>query len=268
MKVIVVGCSGSVPGPESPGSCYLVTAHHEGREWRVLLDLGSGALGPLQRYVDPRQLDAVLLSHLHPDHYLDLCGLYVMRRYAPQGWGESAPIRRLPVWGPSGTAVRLARAYDLPDDTGMSQEFDVHTWRDGIATRIGPFDITPYRVAHPGDSYGLRVEVRGADGATHALAYTGDTDTCAELIPLCHSASLVLADAAFVDGRDYATGMHLSASRAAQAVVDAGGVRRLVLTHLPPWNNPEAALAQARSVWAGALDVARPGAVFQIDNCS
>ena len=69
MRVTVIGCSGSVPGPASPASCYLVEADDDGgRTWRVVLDLGNGALGPLQRHLDPTTLDAVLLSHLHHDH--------------------------------------------------------------------------------------------------------------------------------------------------------------------------------------------------------
>nr|MBA2717467.1 MBL fold metallo-hydrolase [Propionibacteriales bacterium] len=71
MKLTVVGCSGSLPGPESAASCYLLEAPYEGRTFRLLLDLGSGALGPLQRYADLAAIDAVALSHLHADHCLD-----------------------------------------------------------------------------------------------------------------------------------------------------------------------------------------------------
>ena len=85
MKPTVVGCSGSFPGPDSAASCYLVEAPYEGRTFRLLLDLGSGALGPLQKYVELDQVDAVALSHLHPDHCLDLCGFYVVRKYHPSG---------------------------------------------------------------------------------------------------------------------------------------------------------------------------------------
>ena len=88
------------PAPTSPASCYLVQAEADGRTWNLLLDLGSGALGPLQRHLSPDDLDAVLLSHLHPDHCVDLCGLYVMRRYRP---GGARPADRLPVHGPAGT---------------------------------------------------------------------------------------------------------------------------------------------------------------------
>ncbi|MGL5909281.1 MAG: MBL fold metallo-hydrolase, partial [Phycicoccus sp.] len=105
MRLTVVGCSGSYPGPESPASCYLVQhTDDDGHTWSVLLDLGNGAFGPLQRHLDPSDVDALFLSHLHPDHCVDLLGLYVHRRYRPGG-----PLpHRLRVFGPSGTAHRLA----------------------------------------------------------------------------------------------------------------------------------------------------------------
>ncbi len=109
LQLTIVGCSGSYPGPDSPASCYLVQAEHEGRTWNILMDLGNGALGALHRYVDPLDIDAVFLSHLHADHCIDMTSYYVLRKYHPSG--EQEP---LPVWGPRRTARRLARAYDLP----------------------------------------------------------------------------------------------------------------------------------------------------------
>ena len=98
-----MGCAGSFPSPDSPASCYLVEADDgDGRTWRVVLDLGSGALGPLQRYTRLDALDAVVLSHLHPDHFVDVCGLYVARRYSPDGPVAGA----LPVYGPAATGAR------------------------------------------------------------------------------------------------------------------------------------------------------------------
>ena len=105
MQLTIVGCSGSYPGPDSPASCYLVQAEHEGRTWNILMDLGNGALGALHRYVDPLDIDAVFLSHLHADHCIDMTSYYVLRKYHPSG--EQEP---LPVWGPRRTARRLARA--------------------------------------------------------------------------------------------------------------------------------------------------------------
>jgi len=255
MRLTVVGCTGSLPGPSSPASCYLVQAEHEGRTWHLVLDLGNGSLGPLQRHVDLRAVDAVVISHLHPDHCMDLCGLYVAQRYDPLG---PSP-RAVPVYGPAGIGDRMIRAYDLDDPEGMGGELDFREVSDRDAFDVGPFRITPFRVNHPVEAYGVRVE---ADGRT--LAYTGDTDVCPALAPLCHDASLVLADSAFVDGRDDAVGIHLSGGRAARAAVEAGGVQRLMLTHLPPWNDPAVCRAQAAEIWTGEVELASPGATYEL----
>ncbi len=156
MKLTVIGCSGSFAGPDSAASCYLLEGDHDGRTWRVLLDLGSGALGTLQRYVDPLTVDAVLISHLHPDHYFDLSGLYVMWKYHP---GGARP--RIPVIGPEGIAGQCARAYGLAQDPGMSGEFEFHEY-DDRPIHLGPFTIRATRLVHPITAYGLRVESEGA----------------------------------------------------------------------------------------------------------
>lgn len=114
-------------------------------------------------------------------------------------------------------------------------------------------------VLHPVEAYGLRVE---ADGAV--LAYTGDTDLCDELSTLCADADLVLADSAYVDGRDEANGVHMSGSRAARAAVAAGGVGRLMLTHMPAWNDPAVCVAQAQEHWPGFVEIAQPGHTYEI----
>lgn len=252
MEVTVVGCSGSLPGPGSPASCYLVRARDEDREWRVLLDLGSGALGELQRHTDPMTLDAVLLSHLHPDHCLDLTGLHVLRRHGPAPAGAD-----LPVWGPPGVAERMARAHGVVAAEPMSG-MTWGEWSDRVAMTVGPMTITPYAVRHPVPAFGLRVEAGG-----RALAYTGDTDTCDALAPLLGGADLALVEAGFTSEAD-PPGIHLTPGRAAAAVAGAGGVGRLVLTHLPPWADREAALAQARDGWDGEVVLADVGATWEV----
>lgn len=252
MDLTIVGCSGSLAGPESPASCYLLSAEHEGRTWRLLLDLGSGALGALQRHADPLCLDAVVLSHLHPDHCLDLTGLQVLRQHGP------APASHdLPVHAPPGAAERMARAYGVLQPqpmTGMA----FADLRDAVPFVVGPFTVTPYAVLHPVPAFGLRVEAGGA-----VLGYTGDTDTCPGLEPLLRDVDLALAEASFLEGRDGDRGVHLTARRAAQAAL-AAGARRLMLTHLPPWTPPEQALAEAGQVWPGRVELAVPGAVVQV----
>jgi ribonuclease BN (tRNA processing enzyme) len=252
MKLTVVGCSGSFPGPESAASCYLVEADHQGRTWRVVLDLGNGALGALHRHVDPLSIDAVFLSHLHADHCLDLCGYYVLRKYHPQGHQP-----RIPVWGPAGAADRMARAYDLPGVPGMSEEFDFRVF-DARPIDFGPFVIEPFAVEHPVTAYALRVT---ADGAT--LTYSGDTALCEALTGAAQGADLFLAEASFRDAVTNPVGVHLTGGEAGLAAA-AAGVRRLVLTHIPPWHDPQVAWAEARTTYDGPLELATPGATYHL----
>jgi ribonuclease BN (tRNA processing enzyme) len=252
MRLTVVGCSGSFAGPDSAASCYLLECEHEGRTWRVLLDLGSGALGSLQRFVDPLTVDAVLVSHLHPDHYFDISGLYVMWRYHPDG--ARPPI---PVWGPRGIAKQSARAYGLRKDPGMSAEFDFHEY-DEQPIRLGPFTITASQVVHPITAYGLRVE---SDGAV--LVYSGDTGPCPELVELAAGADLLLAESAFVESADNPVDLHLTGKQAGAAATEAGAAR-LVLTHIPPWHDVEVCLKEARESYGGPLEAAVPGATYTL----
>ena len=252
MRLTVLGCSGSFSGPASPSSAYLVQEEMDGRTWSIVLDLGSGALGALQRHVSPDDLDAVFVTHLHPDHCVDLCGLYVYRRYRPAGPLPS----RLPVHGPTGTGERLQLMYHGLEPGGMEAQFDIGVVEDARPLVVGPFTVTPYAVNHVGEAFGYRVEAGG-----RVLAYTGDTDDCPNLTPLLRGADLALMDSAFVDGRDHLPDIHLSGSRAATAAVRAGDVRCLVLTHLPAWNDPEVCRAQAAAVWPGELALAHAGAV-------
>ena len=251
MRLTIVGCSGSYPGPDSPASCYLLEARAQDRTWRIVLDLGSGSLGALQRHVDPLALDAVLLSHLHPDHCMDLTGYYVLRRYHPDG--AQPPI---PVWGPEGTAERMARAYDLPADPGMTAEFDFRVWNGSIT--VGPFDIEPVAVVHPVPAYGLRVT---ADGVT--LGYSGDTAPCDGLDAVAKEVDLFLAEASFRSGDRNPEGMHLTGADCG-VVAARAGAKRLMVTHVPPWFDRERAVAEARSAYDGPIEMARQGEVHEV----
>lgn len=262
MRLTVIGCAGSFAGPDSPASCYLVQAEHKGRTWNLLLDLGNGALGPLHRQVDLDQLDALILSHLHPDHCMDVTGLFVVQKYHPARAPEDT--RRLPIYGPQDTAARLVRANavtlsESKDPHGMDPEFDFRVMSHREEFTVGPFTVTPFRVNHPVEAYGVRV---AADGVV--LAYTGDTDDTPVLDELMAGADLVLSDSAYVQERDEVVGIHLSGHRAATAAVRAGGVKRLMLTHIPAWNDPAECAAEAAAVWPGEVELARAGESYPI----
>jgi ribonuclease BN (tRNA processing enzyme) len=265
MKLTIVGCSGSFPGPQSPASCYLITAHDGVRPWRILLDLGSGALGAVQKYMDLQDIDAIFLTHLHPDHCMDLCGLHVAVRWDPAGWHAG----RIPVWGPAATADRLATAYGLDPEPGMREEFDFHCWTERDTVRLGPFKITPFGVNHPiPEAYALRVEATEYDGTgvdrVSTLAYSGDTDSCPGLEEAARDVQLFLCEAAFEEGRDDGIhDVHLTGKRAAQAAAKANA-QRLLLTHLPVWTDANTVVAEARGAYSGEVAAAVAGVHYSI----
>jgi len=230
MRLTIVGCSGSVPGPDSPSSCYLV--EHDG--FRVLLDLGHGAFGALQRHLDPGLVDAVLLSHLHADHWADLKALDVWRHYGPGDAG-----REFSVHAPGGGFVDGAT-----------------TWEP--VQEVGPFRVLTARVEHPVEAYAIRLEAAGS-----ALTYSGDTAPCTALDDLARGVDVLLAEATYVDGRDNPPLLHLTGREAGETASRAG-VGRLVVTHVPPWESGERAVADAAATYGGPVLQAAQGLVLEV----
>ena len=260
MILTVVGCSGSVSGPASPASTYLVRAPYDDGDFALVLDLGPGGLGALYQHLDPATIGAVALSHLHPDHCLDLCALYVAASYSPQ-----APYPAIPVFGPPGTAERIARAYQappvvggVPEETNLERRFRFTDWAPSQI--IGPFTVTTTAVPHPTPAYAIRV-TETATGAN--LTYSGDTGPNDALAVLAAGTDLLLVEAAFMDRPDNPSGMHLSGPQAA-AIGSAAGVGTVVITHVPPWHDPNQVLAQARPQFAGPLVAATSGQQWTI----
>jgi len=245
MRLTVVGCSGSMPGPHSPASCYLLEA--EG--FRLVVDLGNGAVGGLQRYTTLNRVDAVALSHLHADHCLDMCPLWIARKYSAEG-----PLPSMPVYGPAGAAERIARANDNPDVTGV---FDFVTLTPG-RHQIGPFAVSTGHVAHPIETFAFRFEHGG-----HVLTYSGDTGESPVLVELAASADVLLCEAGFPELPDLPPDLHLCGRQAGQhaARADAG---RLIVTHLDPDNDPAQSLAAAAGAFSGPVSLAAPGQVLEL----
>jgi ribonuclease BN (tRNA processing enzyme) len=245
MRLTVVGCSGSMPGPNSAASCYLLEADG----FRLVVDLGNGALGGLQRYTALSRVDAVALSHLHADHCLDMCPLWVARKYSAE-----APLPSIPVYGPAGAAERIARANDNPDVTGV---FDFVTLTPG-RHQIGPFDVTAGHVAHPIETFAFRFGHGG-----RALAYSGDTGESPALVELARSADVFLCEAGFPDLPDLPPNLHLCGRQAGQHAARAGA-GQLILTHLDRENDPGPNLAGAAGAFGGPVTLAVPGQVTDL----
>jgi ribonuclease BN (tRNA processing enzyme) len=254
MKLTVIGCAGSFPGPDSPASCYLVEAPFDGRTYRLLIDLGSGALGNLQRVCDLRDIDAIAISHLHADHCFDLSGFYVVSKYHPDG-----PLDRIPVLAPAGAADHLATAYGIHDPVGMTEQFEFGEWQEGGTVQLGPFAVTSVLVDHPVPAFALRV---AADG--HTLVYTGDTGPTETLVELASSADLFLCEASFVESADNPPHLHLTGSEAGTYATRAG-VGRLLVTHIPAWTDRAEVESDVKATWDGLYELVTAGSTYQLD---
>lgn len=253
MQLTVLGCSGSLCGPASPASGYLLTVPGE---QPVVLDFGPGVLGALQRYMDPSAV-AVLLSHLHADHCIDLAGLLVWRRYAPSTLGGKTAL-----YGPPGTANRIgAASSEYPDSIDdITDTFDVDTWVDGSEVKVGGMTVVPRKVNHPPQTYGLRIT--GPEDQT--LAFSGDTGMCDEVVDLARNADVFLCEASWThDPENRPPDLHLSGVEAGQIAARAE-VKQLALTHIPPWTDTEAMVNEARSEFDGPIFAVAPGQVIII----
>jgi ribonuclease BN (tRNA processing enzyme) len=242
VRVTIVGWAGSFPAPGSPASCYLVEADG----FRLVLDLGNGALGALQRYTALTDVDAVCISHLHADHCIDMVSYSVFQNYHPDGQQP-----RIPVYGPAGTADRLGQALGF-HSMGIEQAFDVTTLTPGTV-EIGPLTITTARMRHPVETFGFRIEHGG-----QVLAYSADTAPCGELVALARDADVLLAEASFTEGPDLPPDLHLTAREAAEHAT-AAEVGELVLTHLVAWNDSADSLEQAAAAYGGLIRLASSG---------
>jgi ribonuclease BN (tRNA processing enzyme) len=245
MRVTVIGCAGSFPGPESPASCYLVEA--EG--FRMVIDLGNGALGVLQRHADLSGVDAICVSHLHVDHCVDLVSYWVARQYHPNG-----PMPQIPVYGPRETGERVA-ARGGEDLAAVRARFAFHDLDPG-PFEIGPFRVTGDHMNHPVETFGFRVEHAG-----WRLAYSADTGKSDALARLAEGADLLLCEASFLEGPANPPDLHLTARQAAEYATRAG-VGQLVLTHLVPWNDKDRTLAEAAGAFGGPVSLAASGQVL------
>lgn len=245
MRLRIVGCSGSVPGPQSPASSYLV--EYEGS--RLLLDLGNGAFGALQRYADPLRIDAVILSHLHADHCLDMSSYAVYRRVKQ----AKEPV---PVLAPAQAAHRLAVAHELSaaplGDVFAFTTLSERSWD------IGPFTVTAARMNHPVETYGIRIEAGG-----RSLTYSGDTGRTGALTTLARDCDLLLCEATFTSDVDAPPNLHMTGADAADHAKRAG-VEHLVLTHLLPWTDSMAVLGEACATFRGLTEMAAPGATYEV----
>ncbi|ANI91916.1 MBL fold metallo-hydrolase [Dietzia timorensis] len=259
MQLTVIGSSGSLSGPQSTASCYLV----EIPGYRpIVMDLGPGSFGRLQRYIDPGSA-TVMLSHLHADHCLDMPALLVWRRFGPHSYDERADV-----YAPAGADKRIGRASaeDAESIDDVSDTLAMHDWDPATPVELlgdeGVLAATvrSTKVNHPPLSYALRFDT--PYGAS--LTYSGDTAFCQDLIDLATGSDVLLCEASWEHRGEHPEGIHMSGLEAGRTAREAG-VSLLVLTHIPPWTDTDAVEAEARGEFDGEILVAKPGLSFALD---
>jgi ribonuclease BN (tRNA processing enzyme) len=236
LTVTVLGCAGSYPGPGGACSSYLVRSSST----TIWLDAGSGSLANLQRHVDILDVDAVVLSHEHPDHTGDLAGFYVACKYYLHR-------DRVPVYAPAGVAETV---YYSGDPIAW------HDVTDGDQVEIGGLQVSFSRTDHPPETLAVRV-----DGDGRSVGYSADSGPRWSLGELGPGLDLALCEATYLSDSE-GRAQHMSARQAGQSARDAG-VGRLVLTHQQPGVAAEAARAEGAAAFGRDVDVAVIGAEYE-----
>ena len=242
LSVAVLGCAGSYAAPDNACSGYLV----RGGGATTVVDLGPGTLANLQRHVAVGDVDAVVLSHQHPDHWLDLPILRNAMRYY-------LGLDGLAVYG---TAETRRQAEEVIGDLEPTLRWTVV---DASAeVDVGGQRIRFSKTSHPVETLAVRVD---ADGRT--LAYTADTGPTWDPGDLVTGVDLLLCEATIPAEYEDDGGPHLS-GRQAGALAGEAGVGRLVVTHVAPGVDPETQRAAATAAFGGPVDLATVSATFAV----
>jgi ribonuclease BN (tRNA processing enzyme) len=231
--------------PGDLGSGFLVRFAGSG----IVLDLGQGTFNPLLRTCDPASLAAVAISHLHPDHFIDLIPLrhYVCRP-------ELRPTRRVRLVAPQGITERLDATWGQDGFSAAAFLHEVPSI-DGPAI-VGPFTLEARAVTHAGESRAYRVAVAGANGP--GIVYSGDVGDAEDLRPLIRPGDVLLAEATFGPGPVPPGMLHLDAPVVGRLASETS-VSRLVIAHVRMGFDLDATLTAARDAFAGPTSMARPG---------
>jgi ribonuclease BN (tRNA processing enzyme) len=245
MRLTIIGCWGGYPKANEASSGYLL----EQDGFQLLIDCGSGVLSKLQNYIKPEKLDAVVLSHYHPDHIADI-GVLQHARLIQGFLGQRSQC--LPIYG----------------HLFNEQEFAKLTYKDitkGIAydpneqLQVGPFAIRFLQTDHPVPCYAMRIEAN-----KKALVYTADTSYKEEFAAFSEGANLLLSECNLYAGYDGKNAGHMTSTDAGNLASQAK-VKQLILTHLPHFGNLEQLVQEASQYYHGKIQLAFEGMMIDIE---
>ncbi|HWN59478.1 MAG TPA: MBL fold metallo-hydrolase [Streptosporangiaceae bacterium] len=249
MRLTVLGGCGAWPAAGQACSGYLV--EHDG--FRLLIDPGYAIVPRLLQFVHADDVDAVLVSHGHPDHCADLNPLLRARTFRD----DRPPAPALPAYAPPG-ALGPVLALDRPGS--LDDAIDLRDFDPGDRFSVGPFGVRSWLLPHFVPNAGLRLEAGG-----RALAYTGDSGPSPDLLSLARGADLLLAEASCAREVPGNSARYLSSASQAGRLASRAGAGQLVLTHLMPDTDPDDAVLAAAEGYARPLAVAFPGLIAEVD---
>ena len=250
MQLTVLGAGPSYTDrPGALGASYLIEADGHA----LVLDLGQGSFPNLAQAREPSTLDAIFISHLHPDHFIDLVALRHYLRY------EFDPPRRVLVVGPAGLGARLDA---LHADPGFAAAvLDIEAVGGPGIRRVGPFAVEAALVTHTEESYGYRVSLGG--GAGPGIVYSGDCGRAGDLAGLVRLGDVLLTEVSFGPGPVPPGAFHLDAP-AVGALAASTSPLRVLLTHIQMGFDRERTVALVRERFDGPVELVDPGARFEV----
>ena len=241
MKVTVVGCFGGYPEKGGATSCYLF----EENDYKLVIDIGSGALSLLPNFTQLQEINSVIISHYHHDHIADL-GVLQYFKLINQGSNGSL----LPIYGHS------------IDQDGFSKLSHTNA-TEGIAydpsqkLSIGPFKITFLKTNHPVDCFAMRIET-----TTATVVYTADSSYKEEFIPFSQDADLLICDCNFYEQQDGTKAGHMTSKEVATIASNAN-VKELLLSHLPHFGTIDQLVLEAKKYYNGPVQLAKTGLIWK-----
>jgi ribonuclease BN (tRNA processing enzyme) len=236
MKLTVIGFWGGYPKKNGASSGYLL--EHEG--FQLLIDCGSGVLSKLQNIIQPEDLDAVLISHYHPDHIADIGVLQHARLI--QGFLGEKPAT-LPIYGHRSDEVEYSKLTYKEITEGIEYIPDV-------PLTVGPFQVSFIKTEHPVPCYAMRIEAEGK-----SFVYTADGSYKEDLIEFSKGADLLLCECNFYGHQNGKPAGHMNSIDAGQ-FAKKSAVKQLVLTHLPQYGELSELIREASTEFTGIIKLA------------
>jgi ribonuclease BN (tRNA processing enzyme) len=236
MKLTIIGFWGGYPKQNGASSGYLL--EHDG--FKLLIDCGSGVLAKMQNIIEPEELDAVLISHYHPDHIADI-GVLQHARLIQGFLGKAFP--ELPIYGHSFDQTEYAKLTYKEITKGIA-------YSDEEVLTVGPFQVSFIKTEHPVPCYAMRITANGK-----SIVYTADSSFKEEFIEFSKGADLLLCECNFYQHQNGKSAGHMNSTDAG-TFAERAGVKQLILTHLPHYGDLSKLISEASTKYTGIIKLA------------